>query len=143
MIIVVDTNIFVGACMGSTASSLLIELCLRKQLTPLMGAALFAEYSDVLNRASLFRDSHLSQDERSELLDIFLAHCRWTDIYYGWRPNLRDEGDNHLVELAVAGQAECVVTHNVKDLSSGELLFPNLGVMTPQAFLEKGGLWLH
>jgi hypothetical protein len=30
-----------------------------------------------------------------------------------WRPNLRDEGDNHLVELAIAGGAEAIVTYNV------------------------------
>lgn len=75
--------------------------------------------------------------ERSELLDIFLASCRWTRIYYGWQPNLRDEGDNHLVELAVAGGASHIVTHNLRDLKGMELGFPGLAVTTPTQLLAK------
>lgn len=138
MIIVVDTNIFVGACMGAGTASKVIAACLHKDHTPLMGAALFAEYSDVINREELFRACHLNSDERNELLDIFLACCRWTDIYFGWRPNLKDEGDNHLIELAVAGHAQCIVSRNIKDLKSGELLFPDILLLTPEAFLQRG-----
>lgn len=137
MIIVVDTNIFLGACMGTGAASKVIASCLQGDHTPLMGSTLFAEYSDVINRDSLFKTCHLSSSERNELLDIFLACCHWTDIYYGWRPNLKDEGDNFLIELAVAGQADCVVTRNIKDLTSGELLFPSISVLTPENFIQR------
>jgi len=138
MIIVVDTNIFVGACMGTGTCSKVIASCLRTEHIPLMGAALFAEYSDVINRSNLFKTCHLNENERNELLDIFLAYCRWTEIYYGWRPNLKDEGDNHLIELAVASHAQCIVSRNSKDLTSGELLFPEISLMTPETFLERG-----
>jgi predicted nucleic acid-binding protein len=57
-------------------------------------------------------ESRLNRTERDELLDIFLSVCRWTRIYYGWRPNLPDEADNHLVELAVAGSARAIVTRS-------------------------------
>ncbi len=97
-----------------------------------------AYYSDVINREELFRACHLSKDERNELLDIFLAICRWTDIYFGWRPNLKDEGDNHLIELAVAGHAQCIVSRNIKDLKSGELLFPDIALLTTEEFLKRG-----
>jgi uncharacterized protein len=73
MIIVVDTNIFVGAYMGTGSASEVIASCLREDHTPLMGAALFAEYSDVINREDIFKACHLSKDERNELLDIFLG----------------------------------------------------------------------
>ena len=101
--IVIDTNVFVGACLGTGAANRVVEACVRQRFQPLMGAALLAEYEDVLGRSALFAKSRLNAAQRSELLDIFLANCRWTRIYFGWRPNLRDEGDNHLVELAVAG----------------------------------------
>lgn len=58
-------------------------------------------------------------------------------MYYLWRPNLRDEADNHLVELAVAGAAEFVVTLNLRDLRSMELRFPALRIVTPEAFLKE------
>ena len=137
MTIVVDTNVFVGACLGTGASNRLVEACLAQRFRPLIGAALLAEYEDVLGRSQLFAKSRLSPAERTELLDIFLATCRWTRIYFGWRPNLRDEGDNHLVELAVAGGASHIVTLNLRDLKSMELRFPGLAVVTPTQLLAK------
>ncbi|SJM89051.1 putative toxin-antitoxin system toxin component, PIN family [Crenothrix polyspora] len=138
MIIVIDTNIIVAACMGTGSAAEVVAACLRKDHTPLMGAALFAEYSDVVNREDLFKTCHLNKAERNELLDIFFGVCRWTDIYFGWRPNLKDEADNHLIELAVAGHAQCIVSRNIKDLKSGELLFPDLSLLTPEVFLRGG-----
>ncbi len=66
--------------------------------------------------------------------------CRWCRIYYTWRPNLQDEGDNHIIELAVAGGAGYIITKNIKDLKSGELLFDNLRIVTPDEFIEEA-LW--
>lgn len=65
------------------------------------------------------------------------AACSWTRIFFGWRPNLRDEGDHHLVELAVAGGAGCIVTRNVRDLIAMELKFPALAVGTPEQFMKE------
>ncbi|MFT4243508.1 MAG: putative toxin-antitoxin system toxin component, PIN family [Acidovorax sp.] len=137
MRVVIDTNVFVGACMGFGASRGVIEACLRQRCLPLMGAALLAEYEDVLQREALFRACRLDGGERDELLDIFLSCCEWTRVYYLWRPNLRDEGDNHLVELAVAGAADRLVTRNLRDLRAMELRFPGLRVVAPEDFLQE------
>ena len=40
------------------------------------------------------------------MFDGFLSVCRWVEVFFAWRPNLPDEADNHLVELAVAGNAK-------------------------------------
>jgi predicted nucleic acid-binding protein len=60
----------------------------------------------------------LDPRERERLLEAFLGACRWTRIYYGWRPNAPDESDNHIVELAVAGGAAAIVTKNISVLAS-------------------------
>ena len=139
MRIVIDTNVFVAACLGSPPASQVIAGCLQKRFTPLMGGTLLTEYEDVLGRESLFQRSRLSAPEREELLDIFLACCQWTRIYFGWRPNLPDEADNHLIELAVSGNAAVIITRNLKDLTRGELSFTGLRIETPESFiLEKG-----
>jgi len=137
--VVLDTNIFVGACLGSGqgAASRMLALCFTGQLQPLMGSALFFEHEDVLGRTELFKDSRLTTAERSELFDIYLAHCEWTRVYYGWRPNLPDEGDNHLVELAVAGHAQYIVTRNLRDLQRMELKFPEFRVLGPETLLKE------
>lgn len=54
-----------------------------------------------------------------------------------WRPNLPDESDNHLVELAVAGGAGAIVTKNVRDFRRAELHFPNLLIMTPAGIIKE------
>ncbi|MDP2107852.1 MAG: putative toxin-antitoxin system toxin component, PIN family [Rhodocyclaceae bacterium] len=137
MRVVIDTNVFIGACLGRGAANAVVAACFQGRCTPLMGAALFAEYEDVMGRTPLFQACRLDAGEREELLDVFLSRCEWTRVYYLWRPNLRDEADNHLVELAVAGAAECIVTRNLRDLRAMELRFPALRVVTPEAFLEE------
>jgi len=102
-----------------------------------MGAALFAEYESLMSRSSLFKSCRLDARQRDALFNAFLSVCRWTTIYFGWRPNLRDEGDNHLVELAVAGGASVIVTKNVRDFQGAELHFPGLRILPPEALLKE------
>jgi putative PIN family toxin of toxin-antitoxin system len=137
MKIVVDTNVLVGACLGTGAASYVIEACIHGHCLPLMGNALLAEYEDVFGRSELFAGSLLSPGERDELLDVFFAHSEWTRIYFSWRPNAPDEADNHLVELAVAGGAEFIVTRNLRDLKRMELRFPPLKIVSPEEFLKE------
>jgi predicted nucleic acid-binding protein len=75
--------------------------------------------------------------EREALLDDFLAVCVWQRVYFTWRPNLRDEGDNHLMELALAGGAEAIITSNIRDFQGGELRFPRPRVIQPQSWLKE------
>jgi len=135
--VVLDTNILVSALLrrGGTARAVL-RACLSAQYSPVLGPALLAEYEDVLGRSDLFDESVLSPRERNEVFDGFLNCCRWVEVFYAWRPNLPDEADNHLIELAVAAQAEAIVTRNLRDVSRGELKFPSLRVLTPEQCLE-------
>ncbi len=97
---------------------------------------MLAEYEDVLGRDALFEGSALSAIERTEVFDGFLSVCVWVEVFYAWRPNLPDEADNHLIELAVAARADAIVTRNLRDLSRGELKFPSLRLLTPEQCLE-------
>ncbi len=135
--IVVDTNVFVSALLSADgASRAILRLCLNRECLPLMGEKLFHEYGDLLGRKVL-ESSPLSRAERDQLFAAFLSVCEWVPISFLWRPNLPDEGDNHLIELAVAGMAESVVTSNTRDFNRGELLFPGLAIETPGNFLKR------
>ena len=100
-----------------------------------MGHKLFLEFLDVFGRPGLFDSSPATGAERQTLFHGFLSVSEWISIYFLWRPNLPDEGDNHVLELAVAGNAAVVITHNVSDFA-GELRFPRLQIMTPGQFLK-------
>ncbi len=75
------------------------------QVQPLIGNALYLEYEGIMAREDLFTSCPTTADERDKLFNAFLSRCQWVNIYYRWRPNLQDEADNHLLELAVAGNA--------------------------------------
>ncbi|MET3612524.1 putative PIN family toxin of toxin-antitoxin system [Rhizobium aquaticum] len=137
MRIVVDTNVFIGACIGRGPASQVIEACLGGKLTPLMSNALYLEYEDVLDRSGIFTDARLGYDERQALFDIFLGKCVICDIYFLWRPNLRDEADNHLMELAVAGSGRCIATFNKRDFLGSELKFRNIEILTPIEIMNR------
>jgi len=137
-VVVVDTSVFVSSLispLGHSRSA--IRACLRGEYQPIMGTKLYLEYESVMQRNTLFARSPISAEERHDLFLAFLSVCRWVKVYYIWRPNLQDEADNHVLELAVAGGAEIIMTHNIKDFQSGNLLFPAITILRPKD-LERG-----
>ncbi len=66
-----------------------------------------------------------------------MSVSQWVYIYSLWRPNLKDEADNHLIELVVAGNAQIIATHNLKNFQNTELLFPNLSILKPEEIIRS------
>ena len=135
--IVLDTDVLVAAMLGAGTANGLVTAVLEGRFEPLMGSALYLEHEAVLRRSTLFARCRLSEAEREELFEIYLSRCRWTWIYFSWRPNLRDESDNHVVELAVAGGAQAIVTRNKRHFVGAELKFEKLAVLTPAECLKR------
>ena len=101
-----------------------------------------------MGRTELFENSSFSQKEREDFFNDFCSICRWVDIHYRWRPNLKDEGDNHVLELAIAGGARTVLTWNKKDFRRADLVLPDIKIQTPPEFLQgqqqkETGSWQH
>lgn len=93
MEIVQDTNVFVAALRSAEgASAEVLDRCLARADQAVMGAALFAEYEELIHRESLWRRVPVTAEEREALLDDFCAAALWQPIYFRWRPNLPDAG---------------------------------------------------
>ncbi len=136
--VVVDTNVFIATLLSAVGDNRrVIRACLMQLVVPLMSTTLLCEFEDVLGRSELMLKCPLPTRDREALLDAFLSVSEWVHIHYLWRPNLPDEGDNHLMELAVAGNANAIVTNNIRDFTRGELIFPNIRILTPKQFLEE------
>lgn len=114
---------------------MVLRHALEGKLQPLLGNALWMEYQDLLGRP-VWGDA-TTAEERRQVLAALARQARWVTVYYGWRPNLPDEGDNHLIELALAGGAQAIVIHNLRDLRVGDLALGKLRVMTPAQCLEE------
>lgn len=135
--IVVDTNVVVGALLTASGGDNreVLRRCLSRNNQPLMGVALFHKYEDPFGRPEPLGKSPLTPLQRSGFFEAFLSVCEWVRVYYLWRPNLPDEADNHLIELAIAGGANVIITNNIRDVGRGELNFPGLSILTPKQFL--------
>ena len=137
--IVIETNVLVSPILSPDgAAREVLRRCPSGEVRPLIGNALFPEYEDVLSREELFAAAPIGSEERAALLDAVLAVCRWVNIAFLWRPNLSDESDNHLIEPAVAGNVEWIVTGNTRHVAAGELMFDSFRIVTPGAWLKGG-----
>ncbi|MCU7926526.1 MAG: putative toxin-antitoxin system toxin component, PIN family [Candidatus Thiodiazotropha sp. (ex Dulcina madagascariensis)] len=134
---VVDTSVIISALIGRQGPSReVLRKCLQGAFNPLISNALFQESEDVSRRAQILRKCPLSEDEMRDLLHAYYSVCQWVPIYYLWRPNIRNENDNFLIELALAGNASAIVTNNLSDLKSAELKFPGLRILKPEQLLR-------
>ena len=135
--VVIDTSVLISALIGKTGPAReVIRQCLLGRLKPLISTTLFLEYETVSKRDKIKELCPLTEDEVNNLLAAFFSVCEWVQIHYLWRPNLKDEGDNFLIELAVAGNAESIITNNLKDLRNAELQFDGLRVLAPEDYLR-------
>jgi predicted nucleic acid-binding protein len=95
-VVVLDTNVFVAAlCSGGGPSREVIRRSLKGKYQLIFSNALWLEYEDLLGRDVWAEET--TEDDDRHVLAVSAAVGRWVKIFYGWRPNLRDEGDNHLV----------------------------------------------
>jgi predicted nucleic acid-binding protein len=94
---------------------------------------LFLEYESVLNRKEILSLIGASKNDISMILDALLVIARESEPYYLWRPNLKDESDNFVLEIAISTSA-ILITKNLKDFKSGELRFPEFVVMNPKTY---------
>ena len=136
MKIVIDTSVWISALITRESDARkLLRLVFEKKVSPQISEALFREYEEVMKRKKIQTLSPLRVEEQNRLLNAYLSMCRWNEIYYMWRPNLSDEDDNFVVELAVASGAEVIITYNLKDFKSAELSFSHK-IVTPEIFIK-------
>lgn len=134
--IVLDTNVIVAGLLSQQgASHQLLKLITSRQFINLVSVPLFLEYESVLKRSHLIEQHGLTSSDCDVLLGVWAKYCQPVRLHYLWRPQLRDPQDEMVLETAVNGMAQGIVTFNVKDFSPAIDRF-NLDLYTPPQFLN-------
>lgn len=135
--IVIDTNVLIAALRSNGgASFLLLSLVGRsEQFEVNISVPLALEYEDVAKRQ--LAETGLVAQDVDDILDYICAVARQRQIFFLWRPYLKDPQDDMVLELAVEAQCDYIISFNKKDFVGVHKF--GLQVLTPQEFLRKIG----
>jgi putative PIN family toxin of toxin-antitoxin system len=137
MRVVLDTSILVAALRSRRgASNRLVELVALGKLRPVVSTALFLEYEDVLMRPETRLATKMDAADVQGFLAAFASAAEGVDVNFRWRPQLTDPNDELVLEAAVNGAADVLVTHNVRDFRTAAPRF-GLRVLLPRELLKE------
>jgi putative PIN family toxin of toxin-antitoxin system len=113
MRLTVDTDVVVAAMRSPTgASAALLGLLLVGKASWLLSVAMALEYEVICMLAEHRLAANASEREVRNLLDAIFDVVVPVEVHYQWRPQLTDPGDEMVLEAAVNGRADAVVTFN-------------------------------
>lgn len=134
--LVLDTNVLAAAFRSRNgASFVILRMVARRQVKLLLTTALLLEYEAVLKRAEQVAVHGLPLPRIDEAIEEIAALAEPVEIHYRWRPQLIDPKDEMVIEAAINGQADALVTHNVRDFRSAAARF-GLRILRPKDYLE-------
>lgn len=137
MLVTLDTNILYQALMSSSgASHFILQQVRNRKIQIALSVPVFYEYQDVLTRETSLQDFHLQIPDIDKFLRFIAYIGNVFDIYFLLRPNLKDEKDNKILELAVTSSSDVLITCNIRDFQQAELQFESLHIMTPSEFVK-------
>jgi putative PIN family toxin of toxin-antitoxin system len=116
MRLVLDAATMVAALRSDAgASRRLLVAGLRRRLTLLASLPLMIEYQAVMTGPEHLKASGLTAREVNSVLDAMAAVIEPVQLAFLWRPSLRDLDDDMVLEAAANGQADAIVTFNIRD----------------------------
>ncbi len=132
--VVFDTSLLVAAVHSRRGASYqLLSMLPSRDFEITLSVPLYTEWQAVLTRKEHMPAGATVETTLGFLRYIAsLAHLQ--DVYFLWRPYLRDPDDDMVLECAVASGSRFIVTHNVKDFRRAEGL--NVQAITPAGFLK-------
>ena len=114
--LVIDTNVVLTALRSARGASAALMLHVaEKRVKPLLSVALVLEIESVLCRPEHLAATGLSVALVQDFVDELCALSEPVQIHFAWRPMLHDAADEMVLEAAVNGQADALVTFNLKD----------------------------
>jgi len=136
MRVVLDTDIVVRALRSpESASAALIRAARAGRVTMLASLATALEYEDVLGRAIIVAGTPYTVEEGARFARAVASLAEPVIIDRRWRPRLKDPGDEHILEAALNGRADAIVTFNRRDFAPAAEL--GLRLVLPRDILAE------
>ena len=137
MRVVLDTSVLVAGLRSQLgASNRVLLAAAESRCTPLVTTAVFLEYEAVLLRPEQRLATGMTPEDVEGFLAAFASAAEPVELNFLWRPQLRDPADELMLEAAVNGRADALVTHNIDDFQSATERF-GVRTLTPGSFLKE------
>ncbi len=134
-----DTDVLIAAIRSpSGASAALLVLRLECHATLLLSVALALEYEATATRPEHLFAAKSTQADVTNLIDAIIDVIEPVEVHYQWRPQLSDAGDEMVLETAVNGQADAIVTFNRRHYGDIPSRF-GIAVISPAEALKRIG----
>jgi putative PIN family toxin of toxin-antitoxin system len=134
--VVLDTNVVVTGLRSRKGTAFrLLSLVGKGRFEICLSVPIVLEYETVL--LGQLEHLHLTGADIDDLLDYFCSIGKHQEIHYLWRPFLKDPKDDLVLELAVAGNCEVIITYNGRDFAGTERF--GIRILTPGQFLRRIG----
>jgi putative PIN family toxin of toxin-antitoxin system len=134
---VLDTNVVVAALRSPAGASAALLMAARQgRITLLANVALALEYEAVCRRVEHRLAAGLTPDQVMVFVDAVVAMAEPVESHFLWRPQLRDSADEMVLEAAVNGRAEVIVSFNQRDFGAIPARF-GVAVLTPAEAMRK------
>ncbi|MCY4397971.1 MAG: putative toxin-antitoxin system toxin component, PIN family [Gemmatimonadetes bacterium] len=137
MRLVLDTNVVVAALRSpSGASAALVEQALDRRFTLLLTVPLVLEYEGTCRHPTQRIASGLSESEVRTVVSALCAVGKPVQVWFLWRPQLRDPADEMVLEAAANGRADALITFNSGDFGDIPETF-GIEMLSPQQALRR------
>ncbi|HEY7299522.1 MAG TPA: putative toxin-antitoxin system toxin component, PIN family [Xanthobacteraceae bacterium] len=137
MKLVLDTAVMVAAIRSDAGASRRVLVAgLDRQFTMLVSVPLLIEYEAVITRREHLKASRLSVADVGALLDAVAAVAQPVHLQFLWRPILNDPDDEMVLETALNGRADAIVTFNRRDFLPARGRF-GIAVLSPADVLDQ------
>jgi putative PIN family toxin of toxin-antitoxin system len=134
---ILDTAVMVAAIRSDAgASRRLLVAGLERRLTLLASVPLMLEYQAVMTRPEHLKASGLSVEDVGVLLDAVAAVAEPVRLAFLWRPTVSDPDDDMVLEAAVNGRADALVTFNLRDFGKSAEAF-GIKVLSPGEAVKR------
>jgi putative PIN family toxin of toxin-antitoxin system len=137
MRVVLDTDVIVAALRSPRGASAVILRCLDEgRGTMLLSVPLALEYEAVCQLAEHRLVTGLTTDDVEVFVNSLVALAEPVEAHFRWRPTLHDPADEMVLETAVNGNADALVTFNQRHFKPVPAQF-GIKILLPREALRR------